>query len=151
MSVTAVLSTAATLTLWMMVTPRLLYALAQQGDLPAAFARVGPIHRTPWVGIVGSALIVWVLTLSGTFVYLATFSATSRLLTYASTCAALIVLRRRKGPAPVSIPLGTLCSVLALLCTAAALATSTGTAVRDILIAVTLTWIGRSMLHRHTG
>jgi APA family basic amino acid/polyamine antiporter len=149
-SVTAVLSTAATLTLWMMVTPRLLYALAQQGDLPAVFARVSPIHRTPWVGIVGSAMIVWLLTLSGTFVYLATFSAISRLLTYASTCGALIVLRRRHGPAPVSIPLGTLCSVVALLCTAAALATSTGTAVRDILIAVALTWIGRSVLRRRT-
>jgi APA family basic amino acid/polyamine antiporter len=149
-SVTAVLSTAATLTLWMMATPRLLYALALQGDLPAAFERVHPTHRTPWVGIVGSALVVWLLTLSGTFVYLATFSAISRLLTYASTCGALIVLRRREGPAPLSIPLGTLCGVLALLCTAAALATSTGTAVRDILIAVTLTWIGRSVLRRRT-
>ena len=147
-SLTAVLSTAATLTLWMMVTPRLLYALAQQGDLPVAFARVSFIHRAPWVSILGSAVLVWLLTLSGTFVYLATFSAISRLLTYASTCGALIVLRRRDGPAPVSIPLGGLCSVIALVCAAAAMATSTGTAIRDVSIALALTWVGRSVVRR---
>jgi amino acid transporter len=147
-SLTAVLSTAATLTLWMMVTPRLLYALAQQGDLPSAFVRVGRVRHTPWVGIVASAVIVWLLTLSGTFVYLATFSAISRLLTYASTCAALIVLRKREGPAPLSIPLGRLCSVVALLCTVAAMVTSTGTAIRDVSIALALTWVGRSILRR---
>jgi len=68
---------------------------------------------------------VWLLTVSGTFVYLATFSAMARLLTYGSTCAALIVLRRRDGPAPVAVPWGRALSVLSILvATAAIIATA---------------------------
>jgi APA family basic amino acid/polyamine antiporter len=145
-SMTAVVSCAATLALWMMVTPRLVYAMALQGDLPSVFARVGALRHTPWVGILGSAVIVWLLTISGTFVYLATFSAITRLITYASTCGALMALRRQAGPAPVSIPFGRTFSVIALVATGGALLTTTGTAVRDIVITVVLAWIARTVL-----
>jgi APA family basic amino acid/polyamine antiporter len=147
-SITAVVSCAATLALWMMVTPRLVYAIAQQGDLPAVFTRVGARRHTPWVGILGSAVIVWLLTISGTFVYLATFSAITRLITYASTCGALLALRRQLGAAPVSIPFGPTFSIIALLATGAALFTTTGTAIRDIAITMALIWIARSLLRR---
>jgi amino acid transporter len=139
----ATLSTGANLTGWMIASPRVLYALGAQGDLPAVFAKVDPVRRTPAVAIVTSASLVWLLTVSGTFVYLATFAALSRLLTYASTSAALIVLRKREGPAPIVVPYGPLWSVLALLCTTAALATTTGTAVRDVSIALALGWVIR--------
>lgn len=36
----------------------------------------------------------------------ATFSVVARILMYLSTCLALIALRRRDGPAPITIPLG---------------------------------------------
>jgi len=143
-SLTAVLSCAGSLAVWMIVSPRVLYALAGQGDLPGVFAGVDPIRHTPGVAIVSSALLVWLLTVSGTFVYLATFSAMARLLMYASTCAALLVLRRRDGPAPIPIPLGPLWAVLALLCSLVALGTTTGTAVRDVSIAIGLGWAGRT-------
>ena len=147
-SLTAVLSCAGTLSVWMITSPRVLYALAGQGDLPHVFARVNPARHTPGIAIVSSALLVWSLTVSGTFVYLATFSAMSRLLMYASTCAALIVLRRRDGPAPIPIPLGPLWGVLALLCSLVAIGTTTGTAVRDVSIAVGLGWVARTAV-RH--
>jgi amino acid transporter len=118
--------------------PRLLFALAAQGDLPRVLAAVNPVRQTPGVAIVVTAVLFWLLTTSGTFVYLATFSTLSRLLAYASTCAALIVLRRREGAAPVSIPFGPVCAVIALVCTALALVTTTGTAVRDLAIAMVL-------------
>ena len=103
-----------------------------------------PVRQIPGVAIVSSAMLVWVLTVSGTFVYLATFSAIARLLMYASTCAALIVFRRRDGPAPIPIPLGPLWGVLALACSLLALGTTTGTAVRDVSIAIGLGLAGRT-------
>jgi APA family basic amino acid/polyamine antiporter len=144
MSLTAVLSCAGGLSGWMIVSPRVLYALARQGDLPRVFAALDPVRQIPGVAIVSSAMLVWVLTVSGTFVYLATFSAIARLLMYASTCAALIVFRRRDGPAPIPIPLGPLWGVLALACSLLALGTTTGTAVRDVSIAIGLGLAGRT-------
>jgi amino acid transporter len=85
--------------------------------------------------IVGTALLVWVLTITGTFLYLATFAAIARILMYASTCAALIALRRRDGLAPITIPFGPFLSIVSLLLTLLVLGTTSGTAVRDVLIA----------------
>jgi amino acid transporter len=52
----------------------------------------------PYVAVLVTSALFWILTLSGTFVYLATFSIIARLVGYASTCAALPVLRRRSVP-----------------------------------------------------
>jgi amino acid transporter len=147
-SLAAVLSCAGALSAWMIVSPRVLYALAEEGDVPRAFATVDPVRHTPAVAIMSSALLVWILTVSGTFVYLATFSAMARLLMYASTCAALIALRRRDGPAPISVYLGPVWAALALAFSLVALGTTTGTELRDVSIAIGLGWAGRIMV-RH--
>jgi len=143
-SITAVLSCAGTLTVIMLTTPRILFALAAHGDVPPVFASVYPARRTPAVAIVLSAAALWVLTVSGTFVYLATFSAMARLLMYGSTCAALIVLRRRDGPAPVVVPWGPLLSVLSIVVATAAIIATAGTGTRDLAIAVALGWTLRA-------
>jgi amino acid transporter len=148
MLITAVMSCAGNLSGWMMASPRVLYALAVQGDLPERLATVHTVRRTPWVAIVTSALLVWLMTVSGTFVYLATFSAIARLLTYASTGGALIVLRRRVGPAPIPIPLGPFLAIVVLVSTLVALGSTTGSAVRDVSIAVALGWAGRTVTRR---
>jgi amino acid transporter len=145
---TAVISCAGSLSGWMMASPRVLYALAVQGDMPEVFAAVHPVRRTPWVAILASALLVWLMTLSGTFVYLATFSAIARLLTYASTSGALLVLRKRVGPAPIPIPLGPLLAIVAVLSTLVVLGSTTSTAVRDVSIAVVLGWAARTVTRR---
>lgn len=79
--------------------PRLLFALAEQRDLPQFFARVHPRWRTPHVAILVLATSVWLLAVYGNFVWNATLSAVSRLFVYGATCAALLVLRRRDDAA----------------------------------------------------
>jgi amino acid transporter len=145
---TAVLSCAGALVAWMLNTPRVLLALASHGDLPAVLGGVHATRRTPSVAIIGSGILVFLLTVSGTFVYLATFSAFSRLLTYGAICVALLVLRRRDGPAPLPIPLGPLWSGLALLGSLAALATTTPVVIRDVAIALGVGLLLRTMARR---
>lgn len=140
MSLVTAFSSAGSLGVWMLVVPRMLFVLGGQGGLPRMFARVEGVGRTPAVAIVCTAVLVWILTITGTFAYLATFAAIARLLMYASTCAALLVLRRRDGRAPVAIPYGPLWSVLSLLLILVVFGTTSGTAVRDVLIAAGLGW-----------
>jgi amino acid transporter len=148
---TAVVSCAGALVAWMIGGPRVLLALASYGDLPAALATVHPLRRTPSVAIVASGVLVWLLTISGTFVYLATFSAFSRLVTYGSICVALLVLRRRDGPAPLPIPFGSMWAVLALLGAVVALGTTTPVVIRDVTIALAVGLILRLVTHRQTA
>jgi amino acid transporter len=122
----------------MVAAPRVLYALSAQGELPRALSAVHPSRATPSVAILVSAVLVWLLTVSGTFVYLATFSALTRLLVYAGSCAALPVLRKQGGEAPVSIPFGPILAVLAVLLSLGVLATTSLAALRDVAVALAL-------------
>ncbi len=84
--------------------PRNLFALAEQGDLPAFFGRVHPRYRTPVNAIVFSAGIVLVLAISGSFAALALASAVSRLVVYSVTCAATLRLRHPRFSGDVNPP-----------------------------------------------
>jgi APA family basic amino acid/polyamine antiporter len=145
---TAVVSCAGALVAWMIGGPRVLLGLAAYGDLPAGLASVHPGRGTPVAAIIASGVLAWLLTISGTFVYLATFSALSRLVTYAAICVALLVLRRRDGPAPLPIPLGPLWAVLALLGAIASivLGTTTLLVIRDVVVAVAVGLILRGFV-----
>ena len=92
---------------------RILFALAEQGDVPRVFGHVHPRYRTPDVAIVVTCLTTLVLALSGSFVKLAAISAIGRLLVYAGTCASVLALRRH-GRAPFTIPFGPVVPVIAL-------------------------------------
>ena len=83
---------------------RNLFALAEQGDLPAVFARVHPVFRTPAVAIVVTSAVALVLALSGHYAQLALASAISRLLVYLATCAATLRLRSPRFAAVVRPP-----------------------------------------------
>jgi amino acid transporter len=90
---------------------RNLFALAEQGDLPAVFARIHPTFRTPIVAILVTAGVSLALALSGTFVMLATVSALSRLVVYVATCASTLRLRSPRfaaqvRPATFVVPFG---------------------------------------------
>lgn len=117
--------------------PRLTYAMAEQGDLPAAFGWVHPVYRTPVVSIIVYGVISFALTLSGTLLQNLSIAVIARLVTYGLTCAALPVLRYRDGrdpalpPARFRLPGGLLFPVLGLS-VAAVLATRLG--VRDVVI-----------------
>jgi APA family basic amino acid/polyamine antiporter len=95
----AVVSTAGSSSALALVGPRILYALADGGQLPAALARVHERYRTPHVAVVVFTLLAWAAALLGDFARLAAVSAVARLVFSAATCLAVPVLRR-KMPAP---------------------------------------------------
>lgn len=136
MSVTAVVSCAGGLAVAILVSPRNMFALGESGDLPPAFAAVHPRWRTPHVAIIVYAAVAWLLAVTGTFEYLVKVFVISRILAYGSTSIALIVLRRRQGPAPVPIRGGQWIAVASLLCCAGIVLTTSWTAVRDVAIAL---------------
>ncbi|HXB56388.1 MAG TPA: APC family permease [Vicinamibacteria bacterium] len=76
--------------------PRVLFSMAERGELPGILARVHARFHTPHVAILVYSALVLGLALSGTFETIATASAFVRLVTYGLTCAALPVLRRRR-------------------------------------------------------
>jgi basic amino acid/polyamine antiporter, APA family len=79
----------------MLNTPRLTFAVAQQGDFPPLFAAVHPRYRTPHVSIVIFAVLLWLVAVRGSFQWNATLSAIARVFYYATVCAAMLQLRRR--------------------------------------------------------
>jgi APA family basic amino acid/polyamine antiporter len=94
---------------------RTIFALGENGDLPAWFARVHPHWRTPSNAILFSSGVTLLLALTGSFVLLAAVSAVARLFIYATTCLATLALRRRDGRAPFTIPGGPVVPVLGLI------------------------------------
>jgi len=100
-SVGALISITGTLNSNMLVAPRILFAMAEQGQLPRPLAATHRRFRTPHIAILISAAVTFVLTLQGTFISALTISTVIRLLVYIATCVALPVLRfRNDAPAP---------------------------------------------------
>jgi amino acid transporter len=99
---------------------RMLYAIAENGDLPRGFAAVHPRHRTPHVAIWTTTAVALALALTGSFVALAAASAVARLVTYTGTCAACLRLRHPRfegvvGRATFVTPGGPAIPLLAML------------------------------------
>lgn len=116
-SLGALISIGGTLNSIALVTPRLLFAMAEDGHLPRAFGAVHPRFRTPHVAILVSSVVMIALTVSGSFATLAAISTIIRLLTYAATCGALLQLRRQPNapPAAFTAPFGGLAATAALI------------------------------------
>lgn len=91
----AILSTTGTNSTILLIGPRLLYALAERGQIPAVFARVHPVYRTPHVAVVVFAIAAWAVSVAGTFAQLAILNSLARLLYSIGTCASVPVLRHR--------------------------------------------------------
>jgi amino acid transporter len=119
-SLGALISIGGTLNSIMLVTPRLLFALAEDGHLPRVLGVVHSRFRTPHVAILGSTVVMVALTLSGSFTTLAAISTIIRLVTYAATCAALLQLRRQPNapPAMFTAPFGGVAAIAALILSA---------------------------------
>jgi amino acid transporter len=94
--------------------PRLLYSMAERGELPAAFARVHSRFLTPHVAIISFSIMAGVLAITGTFEGNAVLSAIVRLIVYAMVCVSLWVFRRTQGPAHFRVPFALPVSILAL-------------------------------------
>lgn len=112
---TVLLSIVGYLAAGMIASPRIVFAFAEQGDLPRWFAAVHPRYMTPYISILVFGVLVWALAMLGTFSWNAKLAAVSRLIIYALTCGALPALRWKKpGLAKFRLPFGTLFAVLGI-------------------------------------
>lgn len=111
----ALISITGTLNTGMIAAPRLLFAMAEHGELPRVLARVHPRFHTPYVAILLSGALMLVLSLTASFIAALKISTVIRLITYASTCVALMALRAKEGaqPASFTVPAGRLVAVAA--------------------------------------
>jgi amino acid transporter len=136
-SIGALISTSGTLNTNMLFTSRVPFALAEQGQLPAALARVHPRFRTPHVAILVSTAASLLFTLSHSFISAATISAMVRLSLYIITAIALIVLRQRKDQPkpPFQAPGGLLVPILVIVLSIWLLSSSSAREARDAGIA----------------
>jgi amino acid transporter len=101
-SLAALVSGYGWLTGFAMMTPRILVAMGERGELPGALARVHPRFLTPHVAVILNSAVALALALYGSFAGAASLSVVTRLGIFALTCAALPVLRRLRpeDPAP---------------------------------------------------
>ncbi len=145
-------SLTATVSIWgwstgtVLQTPRLLFSMAERGELPGAFARVHPRFRTPVIAIVTYAALSLALALYGSFEWNATLSAIVRLVTYGLTCGSLLVFRRRLAEPPAfRVPGAAAVVPVAILFCLWLLATRTFTQAWILAALVAVGWLlGRS-------
>jgi amino acid transporter len=92
----------------MFSSPRSLYALARDGFLPAALARIHPAYHTPATAIWTHAVLVLLFASTNTFQSLAIISNVGTLMLYLLACAAALELARRdvRTEAPPFAPPG---------------------------------------------
>ena len=135
-----------TLNVIMLACTRLPFAMATQGQLPAPLGKVHDRFRTPHVSILISAACALALALPGTFIYALNLTVITRVIVYASTCAALPVLRWRarknlRGVAEAasfSAPAGNLIAAVCVILCLCLLANSAWHEARDVSIAIVL-------------
>ncbi len=109
---------------------RMLFALGENGDLPAFFARVHPRYRTPAIAILFTSVVAVALALSGSFAQIAVVSAVARIVTYTSVSAATLRLRSpafqgRVNPPTFTTPFGPVIPIVAILVGLAVIAGAT--------------------------
>src|SRR5437763_366493 len=103
---------------------RMLFALAEHGELPGVFGRIHPRFRTPANAVVFTSAVALTLAWSGSWEKIAIVSALARLVTYVGACASTLRLRSpafagRISPATFVIPLGPTIPIFALVITQA--------------------------------
>ena len=109
---------------------RMLFALAEHGELPAFFGRIHPRFRTPANAVLFTSAVALLLGLSGSFAAIAVVSALARLVTYTGACAATLRLRSPQfaatvKPATFVAPLGPVVPIVAIVVSLAVVAGAT--------------------------
>jgi APA family basic amino acid/polyamine antiporter len=139
----ALVSVLGTMHVIMLSAPRLLFAMAEQAQLPQVVSSAHHRFQTPHVAILLSGAGMLALSLSGTFASAATLSTTIRLITYAVTCAALPILRRRRDveKALFSLPAGDVVSAIAIVLVAWLLSSSAWREANHVFFAAVLGFV----------
>jgi amino acid transporter len=98
LSVAAIFSIATNCLSFYIAGPRVVYAMADRGLLPQAFAHVSSRFRTPDRAVLLFSSLVAVMLASGAFVFLATVtSLAAQCVTLVFICAFVLLMRRRAG------------------------------------------------------
>ena len=100
LTVAVVVSVGGNIASTMVTAPRLTYSLAREGSLPAWFGGVHPQYRTPARSVMVFSLLVFALSVYGSFIWLAAMSSLVRVLIYMACIASMPRLRQRFGDAP---------------------------------------------------
>ncbi len=88
-------------------TPRVTFAMGEQGDFPRWFAAIHPRFHTPYVSIVVFAVLVTGFSVAGSFRWNAVLSVLARIFVYGAVALALPALRKKHPDADAfRIPFG---------------------------------------------
>ena len=121
-AVSALLALFGYLSAQMVHSPRLTFALAERGDLPAVFGAIHNRFRTPHVSILVFAGLLWVLAAAGNFRSNVVLSSSARLIIYGLVCAELLALRRKQPrTAAYRLPFGRVLAIIGIMLMAALL------------------------------
>jgi basic amino acid/polyamine antiporter, APA family len=110
----ALISTYGYLSANLLHSARIPFSMAEQGDFPPVFARIHQKFRTPHVSIAVYSIALFGFAAIGDFRWNAILSAATRLLVYGAMALALMVMRKRNGPAPFSLPAGIFFSAVSM-------------------------------------
>jgi len=91
----ALISILGNLNVGVLSSTRLLFAMAEQRELPRIFEKTHNKFKTPHISILFTSVVILVLTIQSSFLTALTIATITRLLVYATTCLALPVFRRR--------------------------------------------------------
>ncbi len=113
----AVFSIAGNLSSSLLSAPRMTFALARDGSMPAWLAKVHPRTRTPHLSILTYGILCLAMALSGSFIWLAIISTLVRLLVYMVCIASLPILEKIDVPEDqqFKLPGGLLIPVIAMM------------------------------------
>jgi amino acid transporter len=135
----ALISTAGTLSATLLGAPRLMFAMAEQQQLPRFLARVHARFHTPDRAILLAGAGGLALALSGTFIYLLSLNVLTRVVSYLATALALIVLRRRaRESTTFMVPMPWVVVPLTVAACVWLIVASSGRELRDVGIAVAI-------------
>ncbi|HVF30374.1 MAG TPA: amino acid permease [Pyrinomonadaceae bacterium] len=95
---------------------RLIFAMAEQRDLPSFLELSHERFKTPYAAILVSTVILTILTIQSSFFTAVAIATITRLMVYVTTCAAMLVFRYRKdAPAPGFVaPFGVVVCILSI-------------------------------------
>lgn len=95
--------------------PRLASAFTENGDAPEWLGKLHPRFRTPALATILFAALLWVLAMTGTFLWALAIAVGASTIYYAGVCASLIRLRRmRPKTDALRIPWGPVWAVLGI-------------------------------------
>ncbi|MGH9948440.1 MAG: APC family permease [Pyrinomonadaceae bacterium] len=99
-----------------MSSTRILFAISEQNQLPSSLAKTHPRFKTPFIAIILTGVVIFILTVQSSFITALAIATITRLIVYATTCIALPMFRNRKDipDAKFKAPMGIVAAILSL-------------------------------------